>query len=216
MASGRRDLRVIPGGRADRRLHPTGASEPDGLGRRVPEQGARTEDLHELYTRHGGSVYGRCYYLLKERSKAEDAMQDVFAKALDHAGGFRGESSPATWLMTIATNHCLNLIRSERAPWHARFAVEEAGRVSRSALDGGGAGPRLFENREAVRHLLGRVDPETQAAAIHYYVDEMTLEEVAAALGRSIPTVRKRLEAFAALSHEPEAKDQDDGKGTSP
>jgi RNA polymerase sigma-70 factor (ECF subfamily) len=32
---------------------------------------------------------------------------------------------------------------------------------------------------------------------IHYHVDEMTLEEVAALIGRSIPTVRKRLEDFA-------------------
>jgi DNA-directed RNA polymerase specialized sigma24 family protein len=35
--------------------------------------------------------------------------------------------------------------------------------------------------------------------AIHYYVDEMTLEEVAALLARSVPTVRKRLGEFAAV-----------------
>ena len=160
---------------------------------------SRTADLHELYTHFGGSVYGRCHYLLRDKAKAEDAMQDVFAKALDHGGGFRGESSPMTWLMTIATNHCLNLLRAERAPWHAKFAAHETGRASRQA---DGAAPHLLETREAVRQALSRVDPETQAVAIHYYVDEMTLEEVAAAVGRSIPTIRKRLETFAALSGE--------------
>ena len=200
MAIGRRDLRVIAGGRAAGSTDPAGASD------------ARSADLRELYTRYGGSVYGRCYYLLKERSKAEDAMQDVFAKALGSAaaggsGGeaaFRGESSPLTWLMTIATNHCLNLIRAERAPWRRKFEEQEVGRAERAALDGGGtaAGPRLFENREAVRKLLARADLETQAAAIHYYVDEMTLEEVSAVLGRSIPTIRKRLEVFAAACGE--------------
>ena len=161
-------------------------------------------DLRDLYTRYGGSVYGRCFYLLKERSKAEDAMQDVFAKALGKGATFRGESSPLTWLITIATNHCLNLIRSEQAPWHSRFAEEEVGRARRAVFDGGGgpSGPRLFENREAVRKVLARADRETQAAAIHYYVDEMTLEEVAAALGRSVPTVRKRLESFTAFCGE--------------
>ena len=34
---------------------------------------------------------------------------------------------------------------------------------------------------------------------IHYFVDEMTLDEVAAAIGRSIPTVRKRLASVMAL-----------------
>ena len=64
----------------------------------------------------------------------------------------------------------------------------------------GHGGPQLFEDREAVRKLLGKLDLETQQAAIHYFVDEMTLEEVAAAIGRSIPTVRKRLGSVAALA----------------
>ena len=195
MASGRRDLRVIPGGRAAGSDDPAAASASDPSG---------TPDLRDLYARYGGSVYGRCLYLLKERSRAEDAMQDVFAKALGNGAAFRGESSPLTWLMTIATNHCLNLLRAERAPWRRKYQVEVLGRAERAALEGGGGvhGPRLFENREAVRKLLARADVETQAAAIHYYVDEMTLEEVSAALGRSVPTIRKRLESFAALCGE--------------
>jgi RNA polymerase sigma-70 factor (ECF subfamily) len=150
--------------------------------------------LHDLYSRYGGSVFGRCSYLLKDRGKAEDAMQDVFAKALVHAAEFRRESSPLTWLMKIATHHCLNLLRAERAPWHQRFRRQEQARGE------GHGGPQLFEDREAVRKLLARCDPETQAAAVHYYVDEMTLEEVARLLGRSVPTIRKRLETFATIS----------------
>jgi RNA polymerase sigma-70 factor (ECF subfamily) len=154
--------------------------------------------LRELYGKYGGSVYGRCVYLLKDKAKAEDAMQDVFAKALINMSGFRAESSPLTWLTKIATNHCLNLLRADRAAWHQTFEAEELARVARAQHDGPASGPRLFEDREAVRKLLEGVDTETQAAAIHYYVDEMTLEEVAAVLGRSVPTVRKRLETFAA------------------
>ena len=55
--------------------------------------------LRELYTKYGGTVYGRCQYLLGDRTKAEDAMQDVFAKALGHWHEFRSESSPLTWLV---------------------------------------------------------------------------------------------------------------------
>src|SRR5262249_31489617 len=126
-------------------------------------------------------------------TKAEDAMQDVFAKALGHWHEFRSESSPLTWLTRIATHHCLNVLRAERAPWHKRFAREVRARGE------GHGGPQLYEDREAVRALLGKLDFETQQAAIHYFVDEMTLEEVAAAIGRSIPTVRKRLAALAEL-----------------
>jgi RNA polymerase sigma-70 factor (ECF subfamily) len=150
--------------------------------------------LRELYSKYGGSVFGRCSYLLKDRSKAEDAMQDVFAKALTHLAEFRSEASPLTWLMKIATHHCLNVLRAERAPWHQRFARQERARGE------GHGGPALLEDRDAVRKLLASLDLETQRAAIHYFVDEMTLEEVAEVIGRSVPTVRKRLESVAALA----------------
>jgi len=150
--------------------------------------------LRELYATYGGSVFGRCHYLLRDRIKAEDAMQDVFAKALQHLGEFRNESSPLTWLIRIATHHCLNVQRAERAPWHQRFARQERARAE------GHGGPQLLEDRDTVRALLGKLDLETQQAAIHYFVDEMTLDEVAKALGRSVPTVRKRLESVSAMA----------------
>ena len=104
-------------------------------------------------------------------TKAEDATQDVFAKALRHWHDFRAESSPLTWLIRIATYHCLNVIRAERAPWHQRFERETRAR-------GEGHGPQLFEDRESARKLLAQLDFETQQAAIHYFVDEITLDEV--------------------------------------
>jgi len=163
-------------------------------------QGGPTEDrrafLRELYTKHGGSVLGRCRYLLKDAAKAEDAMHDVFARALTHSDGFRAEASPLTWLMKIATHHCLNQIRGERAGWRSWFEREEAARPE------GHGGQQSMETRDLVRRLLSKVDVETQQAVIHYHVDGMTLEEVAAALGRSVPTIRKRLETFAELGGE--------------
>lgn len=166
-------LRVIAGGRPDRR-----------------------EELRALYERYGPGVRRRCHYLLQDRAEAEDAMHEVFAKAFENLGRFRAESSPLTWLMQIATHHCLNVLRSRRAAWR-----EEVERAAKLAPAGAG-GAEGLEGRDLVRALLGRFDPETQAAAVHYYVDEMTLDEVAAAIGRSVPTVRKRLADFAAAARE--------------
>jgi DNA-directed RNA polymerase specialized sigma24 family protein len=47
-----------------------------------------------------------------------------------------------------------------------------------------------------VRVLLGAAGQEAQEVAVLYYVDEMTQAEIAEALGRSLPTVRKRLREF--------------------
>ena len=147
------------------------------------------EVLRELYERYGPAVRSRCRYVLKDASEAEDAMHEVFARALTHLPRYRAEASPLTWLMQIATHHCLNLLRAGKAAW--KDQVQTMARLAPVA------DPGPAEGRDLVRAILGEFDPETQAAAIHYYVDEMTLDEVAAAIGRSVPTVRKRLAGFA-------------------
>lgn len=147
--------------------------------------------LKSLYARYGAAVYGRCRFLLKDGAAAEDAMQDVFARALVNESSFRGEASPLTWLMKIATHHCLNVLRADAAPWRDRYADLQLARGEGH----GGAG--AMEARDVVRRSLSRFDDETQAAVVHYYVDEMTMDEVAALLGRSVPTIRKRLRSFA-------------------
>ncbi len=174
------NLRVIAGGKSS-------GTAPGDLPVAPP--------IAELYKSYGSSVHGRCLYILKNKAKAEDAMQDVFARALENYTGFRAESSPLTWLITIATHHCLNVLRSERAPWHRRFEQEEMARAARHETQPGS--PQAYEAREVVRKVLESLDAETQAIAIHYHVDEMTLDEVARAVGRSVPTVRKRLEEIS-------------------
>lgn len=157
--------------------------------------------VSELYARYAGAVYARCRYLLRGRAEAEDATQEVFARAFTHGEGFRAEASPLTWLVTIATRHCLNQLRASGAAWRAQLARDAQARGE------GQAGPA--EARELVRQLLARFDDETQEAAVLYHVDEMTLEEVAAALGRSVPTVRKRLAQFAHEARQVLASEED-------
>src|SRR4051812_24261648 len=48
--------------------------------------------------------------------------------------------------------------------------------------------------------LLGAAPPEAQEAAVLYYVDEMTQAEIAEELGRTLPTIRKRLREFLACA----------------
>ncbi len=152
---------------------------------------ARQQEIAELYRRYGHVVLGRCRYLLSDEESARDATQEVFVKVMRSIEGFRGDSQPSTWLIKIATNHCLNLISQRRAKWRDLFKryvehMEAGGFLT-------GADP---ERARIVRKLLSKFDLETQQVAIFYFVDEMTQEEIGAALGRSLPTVRKRLKKF--------------------
>jgi RNA polymerase sigma factor (sigma-70 family) len=170
-------LRVLQGGRS--------GNEPGPAAR--PDRGL----LAELYEKHAPAVYARCRYLLRDDDEAKDALQEVFAKALRALSGFRSAASPTTWILRIATHHCLNLHRSRRAAWRDELVALGKDRRIESEPP---------ETRELVRALLGAAPPEAQEAAVLYYVDEMTQAEIAQELGRSLPTVRKRLREFLACA----------------
>jgi RNA polymerase sigma-70 factor (ECF subfamily) len=134
-------------------------------------------------------VLSRCRYLLKDEEAARDATQEVFARALRALPEFQGAASPVTWLMRIATHHCLNQLRAGRAAWREEIR-RAAERSSQPGLEA--------DKRELLRALLGAAEPEEQEMAVLYFVDEMTQAEIGVATGRSLPTVRKRLRGFLA------------------
>jgi RNA polymerase sigma factor (sigma-70 family) len=162
---------------------------PGGLAGSSPAaRGARDGGLlAELYARHAPAVFARCRYLLRDEEAAKDATQEVFARALRALREFRGAASPTTWLLCIATHHCLNELRSARAGWR-----EELRRVAAQRSEPG----LEADKRELLRALLKVAGAEEQQMAVLYFVDEMTQAEIAQATGRSLPTVRKRLRRF--------------------
>jgi RNA polymerase sigma-70 factor (ECF subfamily) len=61
---------------------------------------------------HRGELQVHCYRMLGSVQDAEDALQESLLAAWLGLDGFEGRSSVRTWLYRIATNRCLNLLRS--------------------------------------------------------------------------------------------------------
>jgi RNA polymerase sigma-70 factor, ECF subfamily len=155
----------------------------------------------ELYRAYAGRVYARCAFLLRDPEEARDAMQEVFIKVQRNLDGFRKEASPLTWITHIATNHCLNVLRAKRAPWHERHRQE----VAVQSQSAGEAPIDLREQQQLLRLCLAYVatkDASLSAIAVHHFVDDMPQAQLCALVGVSAPTLRKRLRAFVAMSRE--------------
>jgi RNA polymerase sigma-70 factor (ECF subfamily) len=56
-------------------------------------------------------VYGLARRMLRHRQDAEEVVQQTFLSVIEHLGEFRAEARFSTWLLRIAANHALALIR---------------------------------------------------------------------------------------------------------
>lgn len=74
---------------------------------------AREVGIEGFYREHAHAVYAFLVSLCRDRTWAEDLMQDTFAKATLAMGGYRG-GSPRAWLFSIARNVFLDDVRRRR------------------------------------------------------------------------------------------------------
>lgn len=86
------------------------ATQPQSL-RLDPEQ---REWLGRLYEEHEASVSRLCMRLLNDQSEAADACQEVFIRAANALGSPPLSENARSWLLTVARNHCLDLLRRRK------------------------------------------------------------------------------------------------------
>lgn len=148
-----------------------------------------------------GYLFGRCG---GDAELAEELTQQTFIQAVRHWQSFDGRSDSVTWLCSIARNklvdHHRQLDRQQRR--HLRLVVRAI------ETPGMGAGPSV-DDREVVLAALRDLPPLQRAALVLRYVDDLSVREVAKALGRSEDAteslIRRAKDRFRAIY--PEASD---------
>src|SRR5512144_3433235 len=92
--------------------------------------------LRVVYQATSAKLFGVCLRILKDRSEAEDVLQEVFVTVWRKAASFDpGKASPITWLVAIARNRAIDRLRASTVsrrmePIEAADAVADSGPVA--------------------------------------------------------------------------------------
>ncbi len=139
-----------------------------GVNRRdAPEE--KREVLRELFETWHTRIYQTCFRLMGHPQEAEDITQDVFVRAFQAYGRFRGDADPGTWLYRIAVNQCLNVRRRKRRlQWLARDFWNEGVDETTTGRDRSGGVEEDMQQADRERIIGEAIDalPERQRAAL--------------------------------------------------
>lgn len=161
--------------------------------RRV-RSGERDAYAH-LVRRYQSRVTALCRTMLGHSPDFEDAAQEAFFKAYQSLDKFRGNASFYTWLYRIASNHCLDLLRSRsRRPSESLDAIIEDEKEELLRLFASTPDPRsAMESRELVERILSALAPNYRLALTLRERDGLSYEEIAQVMENSVDSVKALL-----------------------
>ncbi len=146
-----------------------------------------SQEVAALFRQYGPPVYRRALRLLRDEADAEEALQDVFMKALRHGDHFEERGKTLNWLYRITTNHCLNVIRGRKRRRALKDAYE--GTPQRASAS-------HQVDMTTLQQLLREADSRQAEAAVYVHIDGMSYSEAAVLLGVSKRTVGNLIERF--------------------
>jgi RNA polymerase sigma-70 factor (ECF subfamily) len=158
------------------------------------------DQLRLLMRRYNQTLYRTARSILKDDAEAEDAVQEAYLLAYRAMAGFRGDAKMSTWLVRIVANEAIGRLRkrvrsAEVIPLNDTME-QDAVSTDFTGGDAWSAQPDHHAARMETRRLLEmKIDqlPDAfRAVFILRAVEELTVEETAAALDIPQATVRTR------------------------
>lgn len=140
-----------------------------------------------LYERTSAKLFGVTLRILKDRSEAEEVIQEVYVKIWQRANRYvAGQTSPISWLVAVARNQAIDRLRARRP------ATDDID-VAMDIPDGGPSPERAAsdsEERGQIEDCLGTLEPDRAEAVRGAYLDGYSYEELATRFAIPLNTMR--------------------------
>lgn len=144
-----------------------------------------------LYQATAAKLYGVLLRILRDRTVADDALQEVFVRVWQRAGDYHaGRGSVMTWLVSIARHRAIDQLRRAAAgPQPVDDADALIDGIAAEGEDPLQAAHRVTEDARLAA-CLGQLEAQRRACLVLAYGDGYTHEELALRLGAPVGTVK--------------------------
>jgi RNA polymerase sigma-70 factor (ECF subfamily) len=153
--------------------------------------GGEREYFGELVLKHQDFIFNVVRNYVRFEEEARDITQEVFVKAYENIGSFRGESKFSSWLYRIAYNLSMNW--SERKK--GREAQLDDG-FAESIAEEGSTADEMFDRElvlARIKDVIEEMPVKYKIIIKLYYFEEKSYQEIADTLGIPINTVKIQL-----------------------
>ncbi|GAB4515988.1 MAG: sigma-70 family RNA polymerase sigma factor [Anaerolineae bacterium] len=139
------------------------------------------------------AVYNLCYRILGERTEAEDATQEAMLRAYSNLIRYDHERSFKTWLLSIASNHCIDRLRKRRM----QFLSIDDPLPANMALSSDEPQPEFVvemnERSHRIQQMLNDLNEVDRAAVVLRYWYDYSYVEIAEILETTESAIKSRL-----------------------
>src|ERR1700722_5638563 len=152
----------------------------------------------ELWRAYAKGVLRTTYRITRNREDAEDALQDSFLSAFANIRAFDGRSRFSTWLMRIAINSSLMIVRKKHTAFELSLDARapDGGREVADLPDRAPDPETQFvrtERAEILRQAIGTLRPSIRRAIELQKLGGHSVQETAAKMGLTVTAAKSRL-----------------------
>jgi RNA polymerase sigma-70 factor, ECF subfamily len=145
--------------------------------------------LQQLYARHHVRIYRFALRFLNDEAAAEDTVSEVFIDVWRQAERFEGRSQVTTWLLAIARNKALSLLRRRSS----EELDDEVAEFIEDPSDNPEAAMLKSQRASLLQDCLTQLSPAHREIVDLVYYHEKSVEEVAEIISVPTNTVKTRM-----------------------
>lgn len=152
--------------------------------------------IGELYRLTYSNVYHTVKSMILDEDTVLDVVQDTYLKAFDSLDQLDTPEHFKAWIKRIATNKAKDYLKRKRPILFSEMAAEDGTEVEFEDECVGHLPEEVLDRKETIRlmdEILSTLSEDQQLAIGMFYFEQMSITEIAAALGCSENTVKSRL-----------------------